>query len=59
MVLPKDVREKANINSGDKMALVTCEMDGKVKVISLIRSEDFSEMVKGFLGPVMGDIFSK
>ena len=59
MVLPKDLREKANIGAGDKLTLVTCEVDGKVKVISLIRSEDFSEMVKDFLGPMMGEIFSK
>ena len=56
MVLPKDIRDKANINAGDKLAIVTCEMNGKVKVISLIRSEEFEHMVKSFLGPMMGEI---
>ena len=59
MVLPKDIREKANINPGDKLTVVTCEMDGKIKIISLIRSEDFSEMVKDFMGPVMGEVLKK
>ena len=59
MVLPKDIREKAKINAGDKLAIVTCEVDGNVKIISLIRSEDFAEMVKDFMSPVMGEIFSK
>ena len=58
MVLPKDIREKANINAGDKLTLVTCEVDGKVKVISLIRSEEFGKMVKNFLGPMMGEILN-
>ena len=58
MVLPKDIREKANINAGDKLTLVTCEVDGKIKVISLIRSEEFGEMVKSFLGPMMGEILN-
>ena len=58
MVLPKDIREKANINPGDKLTLVTCEVDGKIKVISLIRSEEFGEMVKSFLGPMMGEILN-
>jgi AbrB family looped-hinge helix DNA binding protein len=59
MVLPKDIREKAKINAGDKLALVTCEVDGNIKIISLIRTDDFSEMVKDFMGPVMGEVFSK
>ena len=59
MVLPKDIREKAKINAGDKLALVTCEKDGDVKIITLIKSEDFSEMVKDFMGPVMGEVLSK
>lgn len=59
MVLPKNIREKAKINAGDKLALVTCEVDGNIKIISLIRTDDFSEMVKDFMGPVMGEVFSK
>ena len=59
MVLPKEIREKAGIGPGDKLVIITCESDGKISVISLIRSEEFSGMVKDFLGPAMGDIFGK
>jgi AbrB family looped-hinge helix DNA binding protein len=59
MVLPKEVREKAGLSAGDKLVIVTCESDGKVSVISLIRSEEFSGMVKDFLGPAMGEIFGR
>ncbi|WP_455391888.1 HgcAB-associated protein HgcC [[Eubacterium] cellulosolvens] len=57
MVLPKDIRGKANISAGDKLVIVTCQIDGQIKVISLIRSGDFEEMVKDFMGPMMGEIF--
>ena len=56
MVLPKEVRDKAKIRAGDKLAVVSWEKDGKVCSISLIKAEDFTEMVKGLLGPVMKEI---
>ena len=56
MVLPKEVREKANIRAGDKLAVTSWEKNGKICCISLMKSEDFAEMVKGVLGPVMKDI---
>jgi len=59
MVLPKDIREKANIHAGDKLALTCWEKDGKVCCISLTKAEDLTEMVKNILGPVMKDILQK
>ena len=56
MVLPKELRDRANIRAGDKLAVVSWEKDGKICCISLIRAEEFTEMVKGILGPVMKDI---
>ena len=56
MVLPKDIREKANIRAGDKLALTCWEKDGKVCCISLTKAEDLTEMVKNMLGPVMKDV---
>lgn len=59
LVLPKEIREKAGIKAGDKLAVVSWKKDGKVCCISLIKAEDLAEMVRGLLGPVMGDIFQK
>jgi len=59
MVLPKDIREKANIRAGDKLALTCWEKDGKVCCISLIKAEDLTEMVKSMLEPVMKDVLQK
>ncbi len=56
MVLPKEIREKANIRAGDKLAVTCWEKDGKVCCISLIKAEELTEMVKGMLGPLMKDI---
>ena len=59
MVLPKEIREKASIRAGDKLAVTSWEKDGKVCCISLIKAEDLTEMVKGMLGPVMEEILQK
>jgi antitoxin PrlF len=56
MVLPKELREKAGIKAGDKLAVTTWEKDGKVCCIALIKADNLETMVKGILGPVMKDI---
>lgn len=53
MVLPKDVREKAGIRSGDKLALISWERDGEVCCLALIRAEGLSSMVRDLIGPVI------
>lgn len=53
LVLPKDVREKAQIKPGDKFAVVTCESSGQVGFIALIKAASLSETVKGMLGPLV------
>lgn len=57
MVLPKEVRRRAGIKPGDKLAVVCCEKDGEVCCITLIKAESLAEVVRGVLGPVMKDIF--
>ncbi len=58
-VLPKEIREKANIQAGDKLAVMSWENDGKICCISLIKVEEFTEMVKDLLGPMMKEMFKK
>ena len=55
MVLPKEVRERAGIQTGEKLALISCESKGKVCCLALIRAGELSGMVKGMLGPLFGD----
>ena len=49
MVLPKEVREKAKIKSGDKLAVVSIEKEGKFCCISLIKTDNLSGTVKDML----------
>jgi AbrB family looped-hinge helix DNA binding protein len=56
MVLPKEIRDKAKIRAGDKLAVVSWERDGEVCCISLIKIEYLTGMVKDMLGPMMKEI---
>jgi antitoxin PrlF len=53
MVLPKDVREKASIRTGDKLALISWEKEGKVCCLALMKVEDLSGMIGDVLGPLV------
>lgn len=59
MVLPKDIRERAKIAAGDKLAVVSMEMNGKICCLSLIKVEELEGMVKSVLGPVMEEVFKR
>jgi len=59
MVLPKELRERAGIKAGDKLAVTSWEKDGQVCCIALIKAGNLESMVKGILGPLMGDILKK
>ncbi|MFC2021192.1 HgcAB-associated protein HgcC [Chloroflexota bacterium] len=56
MVLPKELRDRANICAGDKLAVTSWEKDGKVCCITLTKAQELTEMVRATLGPVMKDI---
>ena len=56
MVLPKELRDRAKISAGEKLAVISWEKDGEVCCISLIKAEELTEVVKGMLGPVMKEI---
>ncbi len=56
MVLPKELREKANIRAGDKLALISWQKDGEVCCFTLIKADALADRVKEFLGPVLKGI---
>lgn len=55
MVIPKEIRNKANIKAGDKLAIASWVKNGKICCISMIKAEELTDMVKATLGPVMKD----
>jgi len=58
MVLPKDIRDRANIKAGDKLALISFQKGGEICCLTLIKADNLADQVKGFLGPVMRDVVS-
>jgi len=54
MVLPKEIREKAGIGPGDKLAVVSIQQGGQVCCVCLIKAKGLDDMVRGLLGPLMG-----
>ncbi|WP_455369903.1 HgcAB-associated protein HgcC [[Eubacterium] cellulosolvens] len=53
ILLPKDIRDKARIKPGDKLAVVIWESPEKACCISLIKAEYLTGTVKGILSPMM------
>lgn len=56
IVLPKELRDKAEIKAGDKLAIVTCEKEGKVCCISMVKAEEFKESIKKTFGPLLEEL---
>jgi antitoxin PrlF len=59
IVLPKDLRERAGIDKGDKLMVVACEENGKVCCITLMKADDSNEMVREMMGPMLKGIFKE
>lgn len=55
MVLPKDVRDRANIKSGDKLALISWEKEGSICCFALMKVENLSGMISDVLSPLMNN----
>lgn len=57
MVLPKDLREKAKIKPGDKIAVISWEKDGEVCCFLLIKADSLAKGIGDFLGLMLQDLF--
>jgi len=53
MVLPKDVREKAGIGTGDKLALISWGKNGKICCLALTKVENLNGAVRDLLEPLI------
>jgi antitoxin PrlF len=53
IVLPKDLREKANIKPNEKLAVVAFEKQGEVCCIMLIKAERFAGAVTQTVSPLI------
>jgi len=55
IVLPKEVRKKANIRDGDKLALISWMKEDTICCLSLIRTDDLSSEVSGVMRSLLAD----
>jgi len=56
IVLPKDLREKANFRPNDKIALVASEKNGEVCCIMMLKADRLVGAVTKTLGPLLKGI---
>jgi AbrB family looped-hinge helix DNA binding protein len=56
MVLPKELRTRAGIQPGDKLAAVSWEKNGKLFCIMLLPVEQLAEPVRSVVGPMMKEV---
>jgi antitoxin PrlF len=56
MVLPKELRDKANIKAGDKLAVVSWGQTDGITCLTLIKADDLNGMVKQMLGPLFKEM---
>ena len=59
IVLPKDLRDRAGIEKGEKLMIVACEDQGKVCCITLMKADDSNEIVREMMGPMLKGIFKE
>jgi antitoxin PrlF len=57
IVLPKDLRERANIKPNDKLAIIGVERSDAVCCIVMIKAEALGDTVKCMLGPLFNEVF--
>jgi len=53
IVLPKEIREKLNLKSGDKLAITTLEKDGKTCCLTIVPAKEIADMLQNLLGTLM------
>jgi antitoxin PrlF len=59
IVLPKDLREKANIKPNDKLAIIGMERGETICCIVLLKADVLGNPVKCMLEPIFNQAFNK
>lgn len=57
-VLPKEIREKAGIKAGDKLAVITWGGGKHSCCITLMKADEMTDMIKEKLGPMAKELSS-
>jgi AbrB family looped-hinge helix DNA binding protein len=54
ILLPKEIRKRAGLRSGDKLAVIICENGERISRITLVKADEFAETAREMLGPMLG-----
>ena len=57
MVLPKELRDGMGLKGGDKLAIMTCEKEGKVCCVTMVKADELAESIKKKFGPLITELF--
>ncbi len=57
LVLPKELRDKMELKGGDKLAIMTCEKEGKVCCITMVKADELADSIKKKFGPLITELF--
>lgn len=53
ILLPKDIRNRAGIKTGDKLTLITWEKGDKICCMTIMKAEELSQAVEDVIGPII------
>lgn len=56
IVLPKDLREKAKLKNGDKLAIMACEKGGEICCMVIVKAEGLGEAMSNILSPILKQV---
>jgi len=56
LVLPKDIRKKLKILSGDKLALLNISNGDDDFFLTLIKANALEKLIRNYLSPVINDV---
>jgi AbrB family looped-hinge helix DNA binding protein len=59
IVLPKDLRERANIKPNDKLAVIGFQRNQEVCCIVMLKVDALESTLKDMLGPIFESVFKK
>lgn len=55
ILLPRDLREKADLKAGDKLAVVAAVESGQVCCLQMIKADKLATLVRDYLGPMLAN----
>ena len=57
LVIPKDLRQKFDLQSGEKFALISCTGADGLCCLTMIKTNALQGMLKSALGPAFSEMF--